>query len=69
MILTTKLKKINIEEVYQETVNSENENLLEWIKSSSFYSDSYNKIQKQLQRYEISITHIYGVAGVQTLTF
>ena len=48
--LVEKLKKINLEETYSELANTENEKLLDWIKSNSFYSESRDKIQETVTK-------------------
>ena len=43
--LVDKLNKINLDESFQKLKNTDNEKLLNWIKSNSFYSKSRDRIQ------------------------
>lgn len=48
--LVDKLKEINLNKLFQELKNDDNEKLLDWIRSNSFYSKSRDRIQKAVAK-------------------
>jgi len=48
--LVKKLKKINLDEIFCEYSNPENEKILNWIKNNSFYSETRDRIHKTVSK-------------------